>query len=116
MISKEIYDILRHIPHAPKTISFEELQAACKINDDTLKHFIEDEAKGIHNYINLYDCLYPTEINPMSLSSNGIAEIEAYEDSTDAKKISVKSYNVSIISCIIAAFSLFIAVISLFIA
>ena len=51
MISKDMYKVLKSLPHAPCTMTFEELHNICKITPCRLIDLLEEAEK--HNYLEI---------------------------------------------------------------
>ena len=113
MISKNMYKVLKNIPHAPKRIQFKDLDSK-KIMDISLLKNLLREAKSC-KYIQYCDSANPynkIEVNPFYLTEEGQVEIEEYKDkcgssakATCAIVISALSFIASVVAIIVSSCS-----------
>ena len=108
MISKQMYNILKHIPHSPESTTFKEMDSKKLVDICFLKDLLND-AKN-NNYIafpirnNLYNDILTTNF---SLTESGQVAIEEYEGTKYNSKQSKWAL-------IIAGLSLVVSIIALF--
>lgn len=97
MISKNMYKVLNILPHAPATMSFQELYDMCKISHCRLIELLEEAKK--HNYI---DIVFFQSDNNMLLSDLYLTEAgqTAIEEHKKQKSSSAKSTWAIIISAL----------------
>ena len=112
MISKNMYEILKEIPHSPEMIAFKEMQSKEIVDINLLKNLLMD-AKS-HTYIAFYASMPNNDIlkSKFGLTEEGQIAIEEYEGTKYNTKLSIWAIVISglsflasvaaiIISCIV---------------
>ena len=88
MISKNMYKVLRTLPHAPATMSFEGLQNNCQITPCRLIDLLEEAEKHRYLEIVFWDDENSIICSDLYLMEAGQTAIEKYDD---ARSSSAKS-------------------------
>ena len=97
MISKEMYDILSHIPRFDGYVSEEELESKCAISAGVLRDRLGEAQWPSHDYAN--ECS-GSKRHHWFLTENGQAAIEEYEHAKRADNLVRWSLAVSIIAAL----------------
>ena len=91
MLSNRRYSLLSKVPRPTDAIAYENLRSLCQdLDTNTFEHLIVEAMSPAYNYIYAFS---PIEESNISLTENGIGEIEDYElreESREITKISLK--------------------------
>lgn len=91
MLSNRMYSLLSKVPRPTDAIAYENLRSLCQdLDTNTFEHLIVEAMSPAYNYIYAFS---PIEESNISLTENGIGEIEDYElreESREITKISLK--------------------------
>lgn len=108
MISNYMYQILKLLPHAPATITFEELYVLFKVSHIRLIDILKEAER--HRYVEIL-FFQPKEdmlLSDLSLTEAGQTAIEEYEQQKKTSTRANLAIVISILSLIIAAITLFL--------
>ena len=112
MLSNRMYSLLSKVPRPTDAIAYENLRSLCQdLDTNTFEHPIVEAMSPAYNYIYAFS---PIEESNISLTENGIGEIEDYElreESREITKISLKVSRVAMWTAIASATAAFITLI-----
>lgn len=113
MISNRMYALLSKIPLPTEAISYEQLRSECAdLDENTFNHLIIEAMSPAYNYIFAHS---PIEKAIISLTENGIGEIEDYELREENRKLTKTSLAVARVAMWTAVASAVATVITLLI-
>ena len=102
MISKDMYRLLKTIPHYPESITLSELQKLTKIAPCTISVLLDN---GISTGLIRYASRNPynsVATHPVSLTEDGQIEIEEYRRTSNSSTKATWAIIISAISAVIA--------------
>ena len=112
MLSNRMYSLLSKVPRPTDAIAYENLRSLCQdLDTNTFEHLIVEAMSPAYNYIYAFS---PIEESNISLTENGIGEIEDYElreESREITKISLQVSRVAMWTAIASAAAAFITLI-----
>lgn len=108
MISKQMYKVLKNIPHSPKMITFKEMETKGIVDINLLKNLLM--VAKTHKYIAFYASMPNNDIlkSQFGRTEEGQIAIEEYEGTKYNSKLSTWALIIAGLSFIVAIIALFV--------